>query len=176
VTLYDYIEQGGVIMYILLVMSIAGVTIMSWKLVVIAVTAYRKKALLATFYAHSGGKDATDASMLERCLNEEIRSYLLRLEGGLNLVRVIASVAPLLGLLGTVIGILGSFEVISKSGLDDPTLFAEGISMALVTTVGGLTVSIPHYIGYSCLTTAIDRIEAAWNKGVVQILKQRAGQ
>jgi biopolymer transport protein ExbB len=175
-TLYDYFEQGGVIMYILLVMSIFGVTIMIWKTAVIALTARRKSDLLSAFYVRCGGEALKDVSMLERALNEEIRDYLVRLEGGLNIVRMIASVSPLLGLLGTVVGILLAFDTISTSGLDDPTLFADGISMALVTTVGGLCVSIPHYIGYSCLTTAIDRIEAAWNKGVVQILIKRTEQ
>jgi len=175
-TLYDYFEQGGVIMYILLIMSIFGMTIMVWKALAIAATARRKTELFALFYARSGGEEMGDTVLLERCLNEEIREHLLRLEAGLNIVRVIASVSPLLGLLGTVIGILLAFDVISESGMNDPALFADGISMALVTTVGGLIVSIPHYVGYSCLTTAIDRLEAAWNRGTVQLLKERAGQ
>lgn len=172
--LYHYFEEGGVIMYILLAMSIFGVTIMLWKLIAIVLTAVRRKELLASFYTRVSEQNPADAHFVERCFNEEINAYLLRLDAGLNIVRIIASVSPLLGLLGTVIGILSSFEVISSTGLDDPTLFAEGISMALVTTVGGLIVSIPHYVGYSCLTTMIDRIEAAWNREAAYLLKQDA--
>jgi biopolymer transport protein ExbB len=170
--LYHYFEEGGIIMYILLAMSTLGVTIMLWKLVVIAVAAARKEELLAAFYARVAGECPADAHLVERCLGEEINTYLLKLESGLSIVRMIASVSPLLGLLGTVIGILSSFKVISAAGLEDPTLFAEGISLALITTVGGLIVSIPHYVGYNCLTTAIDRIEAVWNRESAYLLKE----
>ena len=94
------------------------------------------------------------------------------MEFGLNTVRVIASVAPLLGLLGTVIGITKAFEMISRVGLDDPTLFAEGISLALITTVGGLIVAIPHYIGYNFLIGMIDRMDGNWDKEAFKILQK----
>ena len=81
------------------------------------------------------------------------------MEFGLNSVKIIATISPLLGLLGTVIGVFTSFDAISKSGLEDPSVFAEGISVALITTVGGLVVAIPHYIGYNFLIGTVDTLE-----------------
>lgn len=78
---------------------------------------------------------------------------------GLNTVKIIAIISPLLGLLGTVIGILMAFTTISEQGLSDPSAFAGGISVALITTVGGLIVAIPHNIGYNYLIQLVDSIE-----------------
>jgi len=61
--------------------------------------------------------------------------------------------------LGTVIGIFVSFDEISKVGLDDPTAFSGGISLALITTVVGLIVAIPHYIFYNYFIGTLDNNE-----------------
>ncbi|MCF6200951.1 MAG: MotA/TolQ/ExbB proton channel family protein, partial [Hydrogenimonas sp.] len=73
----------------------------------------------------------------------------------------IATTATLFGLLGTVVGVLMAFEAIGKVGMGDPSVFANGISMALVTTVGGLIVAIIHTIGYNYLIAYLDDIEAS---------------
>jgi biopolymer transport protein ExbB len=88
---------------------------------------------------------------------------MVKYERGLSTIRIIASIAPLLGLLGTVIGVLTAFEAISQKGLGDPSIFAGGISLALITTVGGLIVAIPHYIGYNYLIGMLDKLEANLN-------------
>ena len=83
------------------------------------------------------------------------------IESGLNTIKIIASLSPLIGLLGTVIGILNSFDSISHLGLGDPTVFSSGISIALITTVAGLIVAIPHYIGYNYFIGSLDKITKA---------------
>ena len=93
-----------------------------------------------------------------------VSEYMSKLESGINSIKIIASIAPLLGLLGTVIGVLNSFEAISKSGLGDPAIFASGISMALITTVAGLIVAIPHYIGYNYIVAFLDKFEIKLNR------------
>jgi biopolymer transport protein ExbB len=103
--------------------------------------------------------------LLERS-KDIIADKMIQLERGLGIIKSIASIAPLLGLLGTVIGVLISFKEISKSGLDDPSVFASGISMALITTVVGLVVAIPHYLGYNFLIGILNRLEASLNKEV----------
>ena len=92
----------------------------------------------------------------------------LYLEFGLNTVKIIASIAPLLGLLGTVIGVLDSFDSITKSGLGDPSIFSSGISVALITTIAGLIVAIPHYIGYNYIVGILDDIELKIQKEVLK--------
>ena len=102
-----------------------------------------------------------------------IDEKMVSLESGLSTIRIIAAISPLLGLLGTVVGILDSFETISKTGLGDPSSFASGISLALVTTVMGLVIAIPHYIGYNYLVRNIDSLESVVLKELdLEILKR----
>lgn len=69
--------------------------------------------------------------------------------------------------MGTVIGILNSFDSISHLGLGDPTVFSSGISIALITTVAGLIVAIPHYIGYNYFIGSLDKMEIKLEKVVL---------
>jgi biopolymer transport protein ExbB len=108
-------------------------------------------------------KDENFTSSVEK----NVASYVANLEKGLNTVKIIASVAPLMGLLGTVIGVLEAFEAIGKSGLGDPSVFASGISLALITTIAGLLVAIPHYIGYNYLVGALDTLEIELEKDII---------
>jgi len=157
----SYIDQGGVIMYILLVLNILGFTIMAFKFLQFLFVK-REKIVSKIF-------DDLKVNEKESMINiakDTVTQKVLHYEGGLSTVKIIASIAPLLGLLGTVIGVLMAFEAISKQGLDDPTVFAGGISLALITTVGGLIVAIPHYVGYNYLISMLDHLEANLNKEV----------
>jgi biopolymer transport protein ExbB len=111
-----------------------------------------------------------DRKYEEKTIQNALNKYLNGLESGLNTVKIIASISPLLGLLGTVVGVLNSFDAISKSGLGDPAIFSTGISVALITTVAGLIVSIPHYIGYNYLVGFIDNIEHKIEERVISKL------
>jgi biopolymer transport protein ExbB len=93
------------------------------------------------------------------------------LEVGMTTIKVIATTAPLLGLLGTVIGIYEAFQVISSTGLQDPGKFAAGISYALITTIVGLIVAIPHYIAHNYLSGELDALEITVEKHITPMLK-----
>jgi biopolymer transport protein ExbB len=159
----NYIDQGGIIMYILLALNILGFSVMIYKFFRI-LFAKSKLSKLANQIAKKVSSNDTSLSL--QLAKDEINSSMLSLESGLGIVKSIASIAPLLGLLGTVIGVLISFESISKAGMDDPAVFAGGISLALVTTVAGLIVAIPHYIGYNFLIGMLDRFEARLIKNI----------
>lgn len=172
--LIDYIHQGGPIMYLLLILNIVGVSIILWKL--LTIFNFNKEII-----NHSSKLESTIKSLgfskVESSLElirSEISSYVKRLETGLNTIKIIASVSPLLGLLGTVIGILAAFQVIASKGLNDPSLFAGGISMALITTVGGLIVAIPHLVGHNYLTSSLDHIEAVLEKELITRLSGKS--
>ncbi len=161
--LIDYVHQGGLIMYILVILNIIGITIILWK--IFSLYSYKNRLdSIAKFIAEGFEKKTSNSTLGETLKHslakDEVDNEMSKLESGLNTVKIIASIAPLLGLLGTVIGILGAFDVISKKGLSDPSLFAGGISLALITTVGGLIVAIPHLIGHNYLVRAIDKIQA----------------
>ncbi|UCZ55974.1 MotA/TolQ/ExbB proton channel family protein [Desulfurispirillum indicum] len=85
----------------------------------------------------------TDVETMELRLDEEILREVPRLEWGLTTIKILAAVAPLLGLLGTVVGMIETFQAITLFGTGDPQLMAGGISQALVTTALGLVVAIP---------------------------------
>lgn len=90
-----------------------------------------------------------------------------RLERGLVVLATVANVAPLLGFLGTVTGMIKSFDALQEAGLSDPGLVAGGISEALITTASGLAVAIPVQIAYNYFMSRINRfvrdIETAAN-------------
>ncbi|QKE27852.1 TonB system transport protein ExbB [Arcobacter acticola] len=165
VDLITYIDRGGIIVYILIFLNIIGFTIMFWKLVVIALSSNKREFLIneiITFAKENNEEFKKDS--IENFINRKIR----KLEFGLNTVKIIASIAPLLGLLGTVIGVLDSFDSITKSGLGDPSIFSSGISVALITTIAGLIVAIPHYIGYNYIVGILDDIELKIQKEVLK--------
>lgn len=155
-----YMDKGGVIMYILLGLNIIGFTTMIIKLIQFLMAKSKTNRIISEVH-ESFRSSNTDA---ELALGKDLLAEkMVRYEKGLSTVRIIASIAPLLGLLGTVIGVLTAFEAISKQGLGDPSIFAAGISLALITTVGGLVVAIPHYIGYNYLIGMLDKLEANLN-------------
>jgi biopolymer transport protein ExbB len=84
-----------------------------------------------------------------------------------NSVGTIASIAPLLGLLGTVTGIINAFKAVMLGGMGDPRMLAQGISEALVCTAGGLTVAIPAYIAHRYLRGRVERIVVDMEKVAV---------
>ncbi|MCE9683353.1 MotA/TolQ/ExbB proton channel family protein [Halomonas alkalisoli] len=88
---------------------------------------------------------------LEARLDEAVLAELPRLERGQSLVKLLAAVAPLLGLLGTVLGMIVTFQAITVYGTGDPQLMAGGISQALVTTVLGLITAVPLLFAHTAL-------------------------
>lgn len=153
--LLSYIDRGGVIVYILIVLNIIGFSIMIWKMFVLFAFKKNTTKITQTITKELNIEDEKNTHKIQSLLENQIKD----LESGLNTVKIIASIAPLLGLLGTVVGILNAFDAISSAGLGDPTIFSSGISIALITTVTGLIVAIPHHIGYNYFISAIDKYE-----------------
>ncbi len=148
----QFLEKGGMIVYILIILNIIGFTIIFMELF----NLYNfKKNIQTTVDSIFAKIQNNHEELLEMIIQQEIK----KLEVGLNTIKIIATISPLLGLLGTVLGIFSSFDVISKVGLDDPMNFSGGISLALITTIVGLIVSIPHYIFYNYFIGTLDNME-----------------
>jgi len=154
--LLEYIDKGGIIVYILIFLNIIGLTIIIWKFLTIP----RKNAMVRRIESKI---DRTNDKTLEIQIEYEVK----RLESGLTYIKNIASIAPLLGLLGTVYGVYKAFEQITEKGLGDPTIFSGGISIALITTITGLIVAIPHHIAYNHFISMIDSIELKAKKELI---------
>lgn len=153
--LLELIDKGGIIVYILIFLNIIGFTIILWKFF----TLPRKNALISKI------KDKLNN---DSAIYAQIEYEVKKLESGLTYIKNIATIAPLLGLLGTVIGVYQSFEAITKNGLGDPSIFSNGISLALITTIAGLIVAIPHHIAYNHFIAMIDEIELKAKKVIGQ--------
>lgn len=100
--------------------------------------------LLATGIQHAGG----GLEYMTLQMQNRASTLIHRLEKNLNLLGTIGNIAPLLGLLGTVLGIIESFLAVNVGGNSDPALLAAGISQALMTTAAGMVVAIPALIAY----------------------------
>lgn len=114
----------------------------------------------------------TDREAAEKAVKEIIIEEIPDLNKHLATLAIIAGVAPLLGLLGTVTGMINLFEVITNYGTGDPKIMAGGISEALITTKTGLTVAIPILLCHNFIRNKRDRIKADIEKNAIQIMNK----
>lgn len=170
--LIDFINAGGSITWILVVMNIIGLSLILWRLFVFRDFKKRlsdESKLLATDLV-SRFNTSNLLSQMD-LVKDGISQRVHELEFGMTSIKVVATTAPLLGLLGTVLGIYEAFQVISAKGLSDPGQFASGISYALITTIVGLIVAIPHYIAHNYLSGELDSLEINMEKQIAPLLK-----
>ncbi len=120
---------------------------------------------------------------IEKTIENAAMYELDRLERGMGILATTSNVAPMLGFLGTVTGMIKSFAALAESGLTNPGLVAAGISEALITTAAGLFIAIPVQLAYNWYTTKITRfvrdIETATNmllETFIEMDSQRYGQ
>jgi len=108
------------------------------------------------------------AVIMER-LEDTGRHVIYELERFLNTLGTIAGIAPLLGLLGTVTGIIKAFNAINQGGVGDPRALSGGIAEALITTAAGLIVAIPSLFAYLYLRGKVDRIVVEMEKDAIKL-------
>ena len=158
----ERIQQGGVIGIIILVLGGAGLLIVIWRFVVLTRIGRAIRKQLKSSEPNEGNPlgrvmktyfddQEQDTETLELKLDEAILKETPRIEYGLSFIKILAAIAPLLGLLGTVTGMIQTFQAITLFGTGDPKLMAGGISTALITTVMGLVVAIPLVLLHSYL-------------------------
>jgi biopolymer transport protein ExbB len=170
--LIDFINAGGSITWILVFMNVMGLSLVFWRLFIFR--DFKKKIKgESQELASELLRDFKDSNLLAHMdlVKDAISQRVHDLEFGMTSIKVIATTAPLLGLLGTVIGIYEAFQVISAKGLTDPGQFASGISYALITTIVGLIVAIPHFIAHNYLSGELDSLEIKMEKHIGPMLK-----
>ncbi|MCH7509586.1 MAG: MotA/TolQ/ExbB proton channel family protein [Proteobacteria bacterium] len=176
-TFGERIEQGGTVGYVIIVLGIFGflVSIERWLFLSGASTKVRRQLksaepnqdnalgrILAVYHQNK----EIDTETLELKLDEAILKETPKFEKRQGTIKVLAAVAPLMGLLGTVVGMIETFQAITLFGTGNPKLMAGGISQALMTTVMGLVVAIPLVLMYSLV--------AAKSRGLVEILEEQS--
>ena len=154
---WERLQQGGSIGYLILALGALGLLLGLWRLLALALTARRMERQLdnpdqprpdnplgrvLAAYPETTVSDRASED-IEAQLHEAVLREIPRLSRGQTLLKLLAAVTPLLGLLGTVTGMIVTFQAISLFGTGDPRLMADGISQALMTTILGLGVAIP---------------------------------
>ncbi len=177
-------EGGGWMMWPLGACAVVGLVIIVWKLIDLSVKGSRTRKVLRQVDERLNERDITGALEAARGSNtpagriitaglerrEEGTERVMKaienvgliemahLESGLVWLATLANVAPLLGFLGTVIGMIQAFQAIEAAGEVEATLVAGGIKVALITTAAGLTIAIPINIAHNYFVTRIDRL------------------
>lgn len=163
-SLWERFQQGGVVGYVIACVLAIGLIIVVERFVYLSKVGAQIKAQLVSnvpdpsnplgkiFAVYQEYKDK-DIESLELKLDEAILKGTASLERGLSTIKILASVAPLLGLLGTVTGMIVTFQSITLFGTGDPKLMAGGISQALITTVLGLIAAIPLILLHSVVAS-----------------------
>ncbi len=162
-------HQGELVGYIISGIGVFAVLLAIWRFMVLSGVSARVNAQLKSSEARTNNplgrvlkvseeNPGMDAESLELKLHEAVLKERPKIESGLNLLKIIAMIAPLLGLLGTVIGMIITFQQITIFGAGDPKNMAGGISQALVTTVLGLCVAIPTVLLHTFVNGRAQRI------------------
>ncbi|MGB0216228.1 MAG: MotA/TolQ/ExbB proton channel family protein [Alteromonas oceani] len=175
--LQERVEQGGVVGYIILIVGAFGLLLSIERLFTLTIIRTKVNRQLKSKEVKTTNplgrvlkvRDEhpnADTEALELHLTEAILAEVPKLGRNLTIIKIISVVAPLMGLLGTVTGMINTFQAITLFGTGDPKLMAGGISTALVTTVLGLVVAIPTTLLYAMLNTR--------SKNIVYILQEQA--
>jgi biopolymer transport protein ExbB len=109
--------------------------------------------------------------MMKESIEDTGRHVVHELERYLNTLGTIAAISPLLGLLGTVIGMVRVFTAITEEGVGNPAVLAGGISEALITTAAGLCVAIPSLMGYRYLRGRVDELVVDMEKEAMKLVE-----
>jgi biopolymer transport protein ExbB len=180
--MWSYFVKGGLVMWPLLLLSILGITVVIWRWAALRQATRNVPELMHELRAKLVGGDVAGAigvcesvrgpvasivkagllrhgrpkDEVEMGLQDASAHELAMLERGLPILATIATIAPLLGFLGTVTGMINSFDALAAVGLNNPAAVAKGISEALITTAAGLIIAIPVQMAYNYLITRVN--------------------
>lgn len=168
--LKERFKQGGTVGAIIIIgLGGLGLLLVLWRFIALTIIGGKVNKQLKSDRAETNNplgrvlkvaeeNPNTDGETLELKLEEAVLRERPAIENGLNMIKIISMVAPLMGLLGTVVGMIQTFQAITDFGAGDPKLMAGGISAALVTTVCGLIVAIPTVFMHTILSGKAKRI------------------
>ena len=183
----ERVMQGRVVGFIIITLAIVGILIVlerAWRL---TLTGRRIKTQLESNEPDPGNplgrvmavyeeNKGIDTETLELKIDEAILKNTPGLQRGLGTIRILAVIAPMLGLLGTVTGLIETFQSITLFGTGDPRLMAGGISQALITTVLGLSAAIPLILLHTALSGKSRRLLSILEEQSAGIIAAHAEQ
>ena len=182
-TVLEFIKGGGVMMYPLIVCSVLLIALCIERFVTIRkanadgdelldeIKAAYPKGISAAIQVCEGYKDPLsrifarglknahrDADAIEMSMEQEAANEIPTLEANLQIIKTIINIAPLLGLLGTIAGMITAFRAASAAGLSNPTQILGGISEALISTATGITLAIVGFLFFNYFSTQNKKI------------------
>ncbi|MGQ0700833.1 MAG: MotA/TolQ/ExbB proton channel family protein [Panacagrimonas sp.] len=185
-TVTERIHQGGAVGYVIIVIGAIGAALAAYQFVYLLLVGRRVRAQLAdvaqprddnplgrVLSCFRGDPTTQDPEVLETRLSEAVLRETPRLERFQSLLRMIVAAGPLLGLLGTVIGMIITFQVITEVGAGDPKLMAGGISQAMIATALGLVIAIPLLFVNSFLMARSRTLTQILDEQAAGLLAQR---
>jgi biopolymer transport protein ExbB len=189
-TFMEYLDQGGSVGWVIVYVGIFGIALGIWRMLVLFIMSAKVKAQLKSPTPNTNNplgrvlkvaqeNAKLDTETLELKMEEAVLKERPGIDSGLAILKIIAAVGPLLGLLGTVTGMITTFQAITIFGAGDPKNMAGGISAALVTTVQGLCVAIPVVLMHTLVSgraKAVTHIIDEQATGIVAENSERMGK
>lgn len=179
-------DQGGLVGAIIIIgLGGLGIILILWRFTVLTTITSKVNAQLKSDRPNTNNplgrvlkvaedNQGVDGETLELKLEEAVLRERPAIESGLNMIKIVSMVAPLMGLLGTVVGMIQTFQAITDFGAGDPKLMAGGISAALVTTVCGLIVAIPTVFMHTILSGKAKHIVHVLDEQSAGIIAEKA--
>ncbi|MBT5031657.1 MAG: energy transducer TonB [Proteobacteria bacterium] len=184
-TLFEKVQEGKAVGYVIIGLGLIGMVIVLFRIFVLsgvqAKVSRQVRNIDKPLSSNPLGRvvkvyhdnPAIDPESMELKLSEAILKETPKLNSMLMFVRIIATVAPLLGLLGTVTGMIQTFQAITLYGAGDPQMMAGGISQALVTTVLGLVVALPTLFLHWLASGRAKRVEQILEETTAGLVAQQ---
>jgi len=195
--MWEIIKAGGPVMWPIIFCSIAAVAIILerlwslqdsrvippnlaekvWKLVESHsltdkhVAALAQNSPLGRILAAGVANRHRTRDIIKESIEDAGRHVVHELDRFLNMLGTIAAMSPLLGLLGTVVGIISAFNAITSQGVGDPRALSGGIGQALIATAAGLCVAIPSLMGYRYLRGKVERLVIEMEKEALKLVQ-----
>jgi biopolymer transport protein ExbB len=182
-TVIEFIQHGGVMMYPLVLCSVILIAIVIERTIVIrknatdaeqllddvrelytpggdptkAIEAAEKEGSIGRIFARGLKNASRSADFIEMAMEQEAANETPTLEANLPIIRTIVNIAPLLGLLGTIAGMIASFRSAGSQGLSNPTGLLAGISEALISTATGISLAVVGFVCYNYFANVVKK-------------------
>ncbi len=183
-SVFERVKQGGFVGLVIIIILIIGLCLVLERFIVIRKEEKKIEAQLTSSTAKSDNpvgqilslyekNKHLDMETLEIKLNEIVIKYLPRVERRIGVIKLLAGISPLLGLLGTVMGMILTFQSITLFGTGDPKLMAGGISQALVTTMLGLICAVPLLLFHTFISSRSQKVAQVLEEQTTGLLAKK---
>ena len=165
----QFMQDGGILMYPIFAMLFIALLLIAERLFVL----FRSGKIFEEISETVSNPELKTREETEKVIETMFAKVIPHLESRLPVISVLGTTAPLLGLLGTVMGMIELFDVITMHGTADPKLLAGGISIALITTEAGLSVAIPVHLLHTWIAGRVEKIIGKMDYAAMSLINAR---